>query len=148
MLRNMKVAAVLRTETIEEENETRETVRKFTFAYIPIYAILSLLVYILEILIFSNANKHERTLIIIYIIINLLKFCCETFIGITTFKFATSIKKLITLVKYEFGETFPQIQRLKLMRLLLISMSATYILVDCFYNLILPAGLVTIVLTR
>ena len=40
---------------------------------------------------------------------------------------------------YEFGESFPQIARLKLMRRLLISLSITYLLVDLFYNLFLPA---------
>jgi hypothetical protein len=77
-----------------------------------------------------------------------IKLVFSAFIGITTLRFGSQISKLIKLVSYEFGETFPQIPRLKLMRKLIISMSITYILVDCFYNLLLPFMLVVIALVH
>jgi hypothetical protein len=79
---------------------------------------------------------------------NVIKLVFSAFIGITTLRFGSQISKLIKLVSYEFGETFPQIPRLKLMRKLIISMSVTYILVDCFYNLLLPFMLVVIALVH
>jgi multidrug transporter EmrE-like cation transporter len=93
---------------MEEEQATRDRLRKFTIIYIPVYAVFSLVIYVLEILFFSkdDTSADQQNLIIVYAICNLVKLVCETFIGVTTFKFAASIKKLISLVIYEFGEAF------------------------------------------
>ena len=148
MLRNMKVAAVLRAETIEEEAIMRKRVHNLTCFYLPIYAVLSITNYVIEIKVFSDRQQKIDLLIGLYTLFSLVKLTFTAFIGITTLKFGSSISKLIKLVKYEFGDTFPQIPRLKLMRKLLISMSITYILVDCFYNLLLPTMLVIIALVH
>lgn len=50
MLRNMKVAAVLRAESIEQENRTRAKVKKLTIAYLPLYFFLSISIYVMDIL--------------------------------------------------------------------------------------------------
>lgn len=54
MLRNMKVAAVLQAETIEEEVSTRARVDTLTWVYLPLYAVLSIFIYIIEVLVFSD----------------------------------------------------------------------------------------------
>jgi hypothetical protein len=145
MLRNMKVAATLRAETIEAEAVMRARVDNLTVVYLPLYFVLSTIIYIIEVVVFSNKQQNINLLIGLYIVFNVIKLTFSAFIGITTLKFGASISKLIKLVQYEFGETFPQIPRLKLMRKLIISMSVTYILVDCFYDLLLPIMLVVIV---
>ena len=148
MLRNMKVAAVLQAETIEEEVSTRARVDTLTWVYLPLYAVLSIFIYVIEVLVFSDRDLNIGLLIALYIMFNVIKLVFSAIIGITTLRFGSQISKLIKLVSYEFGETFPQIPRLKLMRKLIISMSVTYILVDCFYNLLLPFMLVVIALVH
>ena len=49
MLRNMQVAAVLRAETVEEEHKMRERIYKFQIVYLPLYFLLQILIYVLEI---------------------------------------------------------------------------------------------------
>ena len=82
MMRNMKVAAVLKAESIEEESKTRENMRKFTLVYLPVYVFLSLADYILEIVLFQNKQKDERFELVVYILVNSVKLVCETFIGL------------------------------------------------------------------
>lgn len=109
MLRNMKVAAVLRAKSIQEESETRIRVRHFTYFYLPLYGVLSVLIYVMEILIFSKKDitgVSEWFLIGFYSLMNVAKLSFSAFVGLTTLRFATSINELIQLVTYEFGETF------------------------------------------
>jgi hypothetical protein len=148
MLRNMKVAAVMRAESIEEETVMRTRVEKLTAVYLPLYFVISVIIYVIEVLVFSNKQQNISLLIGFYIVFNVIKLTFSAIIGITTLRFGASLSKLIQLVQYEFGETFPQIPRLRLMRKLLISMSVTYLLVDCFYNLLLPVMLVVIALVH
>ena len=40
MLRNMKVAAVLRAESVEQEQDIRRKIHRFTIIYLPLYFVL------------------------------------------------------------------------------------------------------------
>jgi len=101
MLRNMKVAGVLRAESIEEETKVRQKINNFTCLYIPVYAFLVLSIYILEILVMApptsikNDYSLQNIILGVYILLNTIKLSFSAYIGITTYKFAASINKLI-----------------------------------------------------
>lgn len=147
MLRNLKVAAILKCKSIEEEAKTRKQMKLATQIYLPLYAFLTISNYVMEIALFQNASiKISYICFALYTVSNLTKLVCETFIGITTLNFVNQIKQLIQLMSYEFGEKFPQIKRLQLMRKLLIWLSVTYLLLDLLINLVLPTGYVILTL--
>ena len=106
MLRNMKVAAVLRADSIEEETSMRNKINKFTNFFLPGYFVLQIGIYVLQLLIFSSIDKQKSTgwLLAFYLIFDLIKLILSSFLGVTTYLFAQKIMKLIKLFAYEFGE--------------------------------------------
>jgi hypothetical protein len=50
----MKVATVLKAKTIEEETKTRQFVRTFAAVWLPAYALISIVLYILEVVLVSE----------------------------------------------------------------------------------------------
>jgi len=142
MLRNMSVAAILKSETLEQEMATRKRLRRNIAFFLPTYFVLVVLIYICESLVFHPFYGYKVYVLPYLLLCNGLKLVLCVTLGVYTLIFSNRIQNLINILHYEFGNTHTSIKRLQLVRTLLLTMSVTYLIVDIFYNVVLPITLV------
>ena len=69
---------------------------------------------------------------------NTLKIAMTFSLGISIFVFAYKLKGTIDMLVFQWGNSPPQIQRIRIIRKALMRIAVTYLLDDIVYNIVLP----------
>lgn len=72
------------------------------------------------------------------IVLNVVKECLTGTLGVFVLVFAQRLKVVINNLVYHWGNSPPQVERIKLIRLFLTVISITFLLADIVYNMIGP----------
>ena len=72
------------------------------------------------------------------IILNVLKECLTGTLGVCVLIFGHRLKVVVELLVYLYGNSLPHVERIKMIRRMLIIISITYLIPDFVYNFIGP----------
>jgi hypothetical protein len=98
MIRNMSVAAILKSETPEEESLMRNRIKVFAAFFLPLFCIFEIGIFTMELILLNNIDKDnnvDEIVLPIYLLMNLFTILLTSLVGVVTLTFALSLKKLI-----------------------------------------------------
>ena len=106
--------------------------------YLPTYFMTQCAIYGTQIYLYSDEPHSGGFLVLVIVICNVLKECMTGALGIFILVFAHRLDSIINALIFEWGNTPPQIERIKTIRLFLLVMAYTFLTVNFSYNIIVP----------